>query len=56
MDDILVFSHDKDLHQKQVKIILQKLEDHQLSLKAEKCYLDKEEIDFLGLIISHKGI
>ena len=56
MDDILVFSHDKDLHQKQVKIILQKLEDHQLSLKAEKCYFEKEEIDFLGLIISQKGI
>ena len=56
MDDILVFSHDKDIHQKQVKIILQKLEDHQLSLKAEKCYFDKEEIDFLGLIISQKGI
>ena len=56
MDDILVFSHDKDLHQKQVKIILQKLEDHQLSLKAEKCYFNKEEIDFLGLIISQKGI
>ena len=56
MDDILVFSHDRDLHQKQVKIILQKLEDHQLSLKAEKCYFDKEKIDFLGLIISQKGI
>ncbi|KAF8664135.1 hypothetical protein AX14_006778 [Amanita brunnescens Koide BX004] len=45
-----------DQHQKQVKIILKKLEDHQLSLKAEKCYFDKEEIDFLGLIISQKGI
>ncbi|KAF8672256.1 hypothetical protein AX14_005585 [Amanita brunnescens Koide BX004] len=56
MDDILVFSHDYNQHQKQVKIILKKLEDHQLSLKAEKCYFDKEEIDFLGLIISQKGI
>ena len=56
MDDILVFSHDYNLHQKQVKIILKKLEDHQLSLKAEKCYFDKEEINFLGLIISQKGI
>ena len=56
MDDILVFSHDHDQHQKQVKIILQKLEDHQLSLKVEKCYFDKEENDFLGLIISQKGI
>jgi hypothetical protein len=25
-------------------------------LKAEKCYFEKEEIEFLGLIISEKGI
>ena len=56
MDDILVFSHDYNQHQKQVKIILKKLEDHQLSLKAEKCYFNKEEINFLGLMISQKGI
>ena len=56
MDDILVFSKDKKQHQEQVKRILGKLRQHQLSLKAEKCYFDKEEIDFLGLIITEKGI
>ena len=56
MDDILVFSKDKKQHQEQVKRILEKLQQHQLSLKAEKCYFDKEEIDFLGLIITEKGI
>ncbi|KAF8688265.1 hypothetical protein AX14_003481 [Amanita brunnescens Koide BX004] len=56
MDDILVFSHDLNEHRKQVQIILRKLENHQLSLKAEKCYFNKEEIDFLVLIISQKGI
>ena len=56
MDDILVFSKDKKQHQEQVKRILEKLRQHQLSLKAEKCYFDKEEIDFLGLIITEKGI
>ena len=56
MDDILVFSKDKKQHQEQVKRVLEKLRRHQLSLKAEKCYFDKEEIDFLGLIITEKGI
>ena len=56
MDDILVFSKDKKQHQEQVKRILEKLRQHQLSLKAEKCYFDKEEIDFLGLTITEKGI
>jgi hypothetical protein len=56
MDDILVFSKDKNEHQEQVKRILEKLQQHQLSLKAEKCYFEKEEIEFLGLIISKKGI
>ena len=56
MDDILVFSKDEKQHQEQVKRILEKLRQHQLSLKAEKCYFDKKEIDFLGLIITEKGI
>jgi hypothetical protein len=56
MDDILVFSKDKRQHQEQVKRILKKLRQHQLSLKAEKCYFEKEEIEFLGLLISEKGI
>jgi hypothetical protein len=56
MDNILVFSKDKQEHQGQVKRILKKLQQHQLLLKAEKCYFEKEEIEFLGLIISKKGI
>jgi hypothetical protein len=58
MDNILVYSKTKEKHQEQVKRILTKLREHQLSLslKAEKCYFNKEEIDFLGLIISQKGI
>ena len=56
MDNILVFSKNKTKHQKQVKRILEKLRQHQLSLKAEKCYFEKEEIEFLGLIITETGI
>ena len=56
MDDILVFSKNRMEHQKQVERILEKLHQHQLSLKAEKCYFKKEEIEFLGLIITETGI
>ena len=56
MDDILIFSRTLEEHHKQVSRILEKLQQHQLSLKVEKCYFEKEEIEFLGLIITQKGI
>ena len=56
MDNILVFSKTLKNHRKQVSRILEKLRQHQLLLKAEKCYFEKEEIEFLGLIIAQKGI
>jgi len=35
---------------------LEKLKQHKLSLKAEKCWFDQETIEFLGLVISHDSI
>ena len=52
MDDILVFSKNEKDHEKHVGQILQKLREHKLSLKPEKCWFSKKEIEFLGLIIS----
>ena len=52
MDDILVFSKTKQEHQTHIKQILKKLLQHKLSLKLEKCYFNKEEIKFLGILIS----
>ena len=54
MDDILVFSKNEEDHEKYVGRILQKLREHKLSLKPEKCWFSKKEIEFLGLIISKK--
>ena len=52
MDDILVFSRNEKDHEEHVGQILQKLRKHKLSLKPEKCWFNKNEIEFLGLIIS----
>ena len=56
MDDILVFSKNQEEHIKHVNKIMEKLEEHKLSLKPEKCFFDKREIDFLGLIIGQNTI
>ena len=56
MDDILVFLKDSEEHVRHVNKMLEKLEEHKLSLKPEKCLFDKHEIDFLGLIIGPNTI
>ena len=51
MDDILIFSKDHDEHQERTRKILQRLQKHDLYLKAEKCKFDVQEVEFLGLIV-----
>jgi hypothetical protein len=43
-------------HQKYTHHILDKLEEHDLYLKPEKCEFAKEEIEYLGVIIGQNKI
>ena len=36
--------------------MLQKLSDHNLYLKPEKCYFEMDEVNFLGVVTSHNTI
>ena len=56
MDDILVYSKNEKEHERHVGRILARLREHKLSLKPEKCWFSKKEIEFLGLIISEDSI
>jgi transposase InsO family protein len=57
LDDILIYTTgDLQEHWKQVKKVLQKLQQAGLSLKIEKCEFHKKEIEFLGSIITTTGI
>lgn len=56
LDDILVFSDSQEDHDKHVRLVLQKLQDANLSLKLEKCEFSVTTVDFLGFIISTDGI
>jgi hypothetical protein len=51
MDDILIFSKNKEEHRLRTLRVLQRLRDNDLFLKPEKCKFDVQEVEFLGLII-----
>lgn len=56
LDDILIFSESRELHQEHVRRVLGRLRLHSLYAKAEKCEFEQQSIQFLGLIISATGI
>ncbi|TFY50771.1 hypothetical protein EVJ58_g10896 [Rhodofomes roseus] len=51
MDDILIYSADTATHHERTRRVLQRLKDHDLYLKPEKCHFDVTEVEFLGMII-----
>ncbi len=52
MDDILIATPNNTPHHRQiVHQVLDKLEEHDLFLKPEKCTFEVPEIEYLGLII-----
>lgn len=51
LDDILIFSKDLSEHRTVVKEVLRRLEANDLYLRPEKCEFEKEEMDYLGLIV-----
>jgi hypothetical protein len=65
MDDIAIHTkqrmeeieeHHQQRHQKYTHHILNKLEEHDLYLKPEKCKFAKQEIEYLGVIIGQNKI
>jgi hypothetical protein len=56
IDDILIYSKDEEEHEKHLRLVLQKLRDHQLYAKPSKCEFWLKEVPFLGRIISQGGI
>src|SRR5712692_11948000 len=51
MDDILIATKTMEQHWELVKQVLQHLWDNNLFLKPEKCNFEKEQMDYLRLIL-----
>ena len=56
IDDILIFSKNEEEHAEHLRIVLQRLREHKLYAKFSKCDFWLKEVQFLGHIISDKGI
>ena len=51
LDDILVFSRTLHEHQQHVRLVLQRLLENRLFVKAEKCEFHASSVGFLGYVI-----
>ena len=56
LDDILVFSHSEEDHQRHLSEVLGLLRNHRLFAKLSKCSLFGREAKFLGHLVNEEGI
>jgi hypothetical protein len=56
IDDILVYSKSTEERKEHLRVVLQRLRDHQLYAKFSKCEFWINEVSFLGHVISSEGI
>jgi hypothetical protein len=56
IDDILVYLKSEEEHEEYLRLVLQKLRDHRLYAKLNKCAFWLKQVAFLGHIISKGGI
>ena len=51
IDDVLIFSQDRQQHEQHLKKVLQKLAQHNLRVKLKKCSFYRAEMPFLGHVL-----
>jgi hypothetical protein len=56
IDDILIYSKNEEEHEEHLRLVLQKLREHELYAKFSKCEFWLKEVSFLGHIITNGGI
>ena len=55
IDDILVYSRNTKEHAEHLRLIFERLREHQLFPKASKCTLHVNKVEFLGQWITPEG-
>ncbi|XP_041967264.1 uncharacterized protein K02A2.6-like [Alosa sapidissima] len=56
LDDIVIFSSSFHQHVQRLQLVLSRLKEHNLKLKLSKCNFFKEEVQYLGHVISASGV
>jgi hypothetical protein len=56
IDDILIYSKNREEHEEHLRLILQVLREHQLYAKFSKCDFFQKKFHYLGNVISKEGV
>ena len=52
LDDILIFTKTLEEQHRVTRMVLQRLREHRLFLRHDKCEFDKTQVEYLGMVIS----
>lgn len=55
-DDILVYNKNLDKHVQHLRLVFQKIQEHQLFSKRSKCAFGTPGVEYLGHIIQQGGV
>jgi hypothetical protein len=56
LDDILIFTNSLEEHHQITCLVLDRMCEHKLCLRPEKCEFEKTRIEYLSIIISHNKV
>ena len=56
IDDILIFSRTMEEHLHHISLVLDRLQSAGLKLKASKCHFIRKQVEFLGHLITPRGL
>jgi hypothetical protein len=56
IDDILIYSKNREKHKEHLNLVLQVLREHQLYAKLSKCEFFHKQVHYLGHVISKVGV
>lgn len=55
-DDIPIYSKILENHLHHLHTVLETLKSHKISAKISRCAFGNREVEYLGYLISHKGV
>ena len=56
MDDLLIYSRSQSEHEKTASEVLKKLHENGMAISLQKCEWNKSSVEYLGYVISEKGL